>query len=493
MTTQQPKQLSDFLVIILRQEAIPTIDEFKALAESHFCKDISYLDITHHLCSVYMEIVTESRFQRCNNVNEQANALRELLASALQRTGVEDSVDTIHGLKWNVPDIRIGHLYSFVMSLLNGCDTSWCEDQIHPEKASDSALCRTHRHKDLHELPEFRKDAPTVICENYLCISSITASLLRWARTTASFSVRSAKVTLQPLFAEVLTDKEVLTVFSWVLEDLLVYPRFQLSDKIAKDVKVTIHDYWVISKAADKKSLSNLVHEPDSDAAADKITLSNYANTISTEMASLMKLCDIEWCKPLIFTPIAVQALEPTHLEGIEESGFTIPVNTTVIYMSELLITLLRWAKQEDYDPSLQSAKKALEKMYCKDMPNAVLCEHFCTAYSELLNEPKFQIGKDLGSLIASLTMASLEEISDEFNKPEMDRLIRVEQHFTKTIKHIASKLRNSNIGWCRQIVYPDMYDNVEAMARAKTNENAIRGLKTLESVLVKYALNWRY
>ncbi len=113
------------------------------------------------------------------------------------------------------------------------------------------------------------------------------------------------------------------------------------------------------------------------------------------------------------------------------------------VEISRLLLTLLRWAKQPDFDPSLVSAKKVLDGLYRGDVQNRDITLHFSTAYMEMLEDPRFHACHDKG-----VALLELLQCTDDTPCPI--------KRATGFVVYIALVFRKSNVNWCKQLVYPE-------------------------------------
>ncbi len=118
--------------------------------------------------------------------------------------------------------------------------------------------------------------------------------------------------------------------------------------------------------------------------------------------------------------------------------------------LSARLLALLRYAKSEGRETTWRDVASALGDLYHPEMTLADVIHHLVSAFSEVLCEPRFEVGG--GGAGEDLLLAPIKgHHAIEFMGPKtLDTLYTVEQFYNAQVSFIIGQLRISSIGWCR-------------------------------------------
>ena len=126
--------------------------------------------------------------------------------------------------------------------------------------------------------------------------------------------------------------------------------------------------------------------------------------------------------------------------------------------ISQLLKTLLVFAKTHDGEFTMASVNSALADLYHPEMRFVDIFTVLNKALLELQAEPRFQYGnKD--DLFLSVLMAPVKGYSRLVRFPQSLTLadtFSVEQFYGAMIQHIMMTLKLTNMGWCREQLFPE-------------------------------------
>lgn len=119
--------------------------------------------------------------------------------------------------------------------------------------------------------------------------------------------------------------------------------------------------------------------------------------------------------------------------------------------MNPRLLTLLRFAKSERSGSTWRDVAQALGDLYHPEMTLADVIHHLVAAYSEVLCEPRFEIGGS-GKASEELLLAPIKGFhSIDFAGPRsLSTSYTVEQFYNAFVLHILGQLSITSIGWCR-------------------------------------------
>lgn len=115
------------------------------------------------------------------------------------------------------------------------------------------------------------------------------------------------------------------------------------------------------------------------------------------------------------------------------------------------LLTLLRFAKSERSGSTWRDVAQALGELYHPEMTLADVIHHLVAAYSEVLCEPRFEVGRS-GKASEELLLAPIKGLhSIDFAGPRsLSTPYTVEQFYDAFVLHILGQLSITSIGWCR-------------------------------------------
>ncbi len=126
--------------------------------------------------------------------------------------------------------------------------------------------------------------------------------------------------------------------------------------------------------------------------------------------------------------------------------------------ISELLRTLLVFAKTHDGEFTMGSVNAALADLYHPEMKLVDIFTVLNKALLELQAEPRFQYGnKD--ELFFDILMAPVKGYSGLVRFPHSLKLadtFSVEQFYGAMLNHIMMTLKLTNMGWCREQLFPE-------------------------------------
>ena len=119
--------------------------------------------------------------------------------------------------------------------------------------------------------------------------------------------------------------------------------------------------------------------------------------------------------------------------------------------MNPRLLTLLRFAKSERSGSTWRDVAQALGDLYHPEMTLADVIHHLVAAYSEVLCEPRFEVGRS-GKASEELLLAPIKGFhSIDFAGPRsLTTPYTVEQFYNAFVLHILGQLSITSIGWCR-------------------------------------------
>ena len=115
------------------------------------------------------------------------------------------------------------------------------------------------------------------------------------------------------------------------------------------------------------------------------------------------------------------------------------------------LLALLRFAKSERSGSTWRDVAQALGELYHPEMTLADVIHHLVAAYSEVLCEPRFEVGRS-GKASEELLLAPIKGLhSIDFAGPRsLSTPYTVEQFYNAFVLHILGQLSITSIGWCR-------------------------------------------
>ncbi len=115
------------------------------------------------------------------------------------------------------------------------------------------------------------------------------------------------------------------------------------------------------------------------------------------------------------------------------------------------LLTLLRFAKSERSGSTWRDVAQSLGELYHPEMTLADVIHHLVAAYSEVLCEPRFEVGRS-GKASEELLLAPIKGLhSIDFAGPRsLSTPYTVEQFYNAFVLHILGQLSITSIGWCR-------------------------------------------
>lgn len=119
--------------------------------------------------------------------------------------------------------------------------------------------------------------------------------------------------------------------------------------------------------------------------------------------------------------------------------------------LNQRLLTLLRFAKGERSGSTWRDVAQALGELYHPEMTLADVIHHLVTAYSEVLCEPRFEVGRS-GKASEDLLLAPIKgyQSIDLAGPRSLDTPYTVEQFYNAFVIHILGQLSITSIGWCR-------------------------------------------
>ncbi len=119
--------------------------------------------------------------------------------------------------------------------------------------------------------------------------------------------------------------------------------------------------------------------------------------------------------------------------------------------LNQRLLTLLRFAKGERSGSTWRDVAQALGELYHPEMTLADVIHHLVTAYSEVLCEPRFEVGRS-GKASEDLLLAPIRgyQSIDLAGPRSLETAYTVEQFYNAFVIHILGQLSITSIGWCR-------------------------------------------
>lgn len=135
---------------------------------------------------------------------------------------------------------------------------------------------------------------------------------------------------------------------------------------------------------------------------------------------------------------------------------------------SSTLRGLLHFSKRHEEPFTFKSLQKHLGVDYHPDMRLKDVLTVINNALLEMLQFPEFQVGNKeriqfeiLIAPISGLVPLSKNECLSMFG-PGLDDEFSIEQFYDKIISEYMHKFMFTNIGWCRDYVFPEEKDKVE-------------------------------
>lgn len=119
--------------------------------------------------------------------------------------------------------------------------------------------------------------------------------------------------------------------------------------------------------------------------------------------------------------------------------------------LNQRLLTLLRFAKGERSGSTWRDVAQALGELYHPEMTLVDVIHHLVTAYSEVLCEPRFEVGRS-GKASEDLLLAPIKgyQSIDLAGPRSLETAYTVEQFYNAFVIHILGQLSITSIGWCR-------------------------------------------
>jgi hypothetical protein len=116
---------------------------------------------------------------------------------------------------------------------------------------------------------------------------------------------------------------------------------------------------------------------------------------------------------------------------------------------SERLRALMRHAKQGTTDFSFTAVASVLSELYHPQMSLADAMHHLVAAFEEALMEPRYEIGRSDGAVLALLLSPVRGHTSVElFGASSMDANYSVKQFYDSMSSHIFGQLSITRVDW---------------------------------------------
>lgn len=131
--------------------------------------------------------------------------------------------------------------------------------------------------------------------------------------------------------------------------------------------------------------------------------------------------------------------------------------------MSDRLLVLLRYAKSEHRGSTWRDVAAALGDLYHPEMTLTDVVHHAVAAFSEVIAEPRFRVGRG-GAAAEELLLAPIKGYHsvEALGPTRLDAQYTVEQFYNAQIAHVLGQLSIARIDWCR-----DQYNLALAHPRA--------------------------
>ncbi len=121
------------------------------------------------------------------------------------------------------------------------------------------------------------------------------------------------------------------------------------------------------------------------------------------------------------------------------------------VAMSDRLLVLLRHAKSEGRGASWRDVAAALGDLYHPDMTLTDVVHHIVAAFTEVLAEPRFEVGRG-GTAAEELLLAPIKgyHTVEALGPSRLDTTYTVEQFYNAQIAYVLGQLSIARVGWCR-------------------------------------------
>lgn len=122
---------------------------------------------------------------------------------------------------------------------------------------------------------------------------------------------------------------------------------------------------------------------------------------------------------------------------------------------SERLLVLLRYAKSENTGSGWRDIASALGDLYHPEMTLPDVIHHVVSAFTEVLCEPRFEIGRG-GSAGEELLLAPIKgyHAIEIYGPKSLETQYTVEQFYNAQISYVVGQLSIARIDWCRSWYY---------------------------------------
>lgn len=125
--------------------------------------------------------------------------------------------------------------------------------------------------------------------------------------------------------------------------------------------------------------------------------------------------------------------------------------------MTPRLLALLRFFKGEEEFTGWRQIPQVLAEEYHHEMSFPVVLKHLVEAYTEVMNEPRFQVGSNTNGL-ADLLLAPVSIFYSAVpgSVVSLQSTVTIEKFYDSIIWKIRDVIAfQTNIGWCRDQIYP--------------------------------------
>lgn len=125
--------------------------------------------------------------------------------------------------------------------------------------------------------------------------------------------------------------------------------------------------------------------------------------------------------------------------------------------MTPRLLALLRFFKGEEEFTGWRQIPQVLAEEYHHEMSFPVVLGHLVEAYIEVMKEPRFQVGSNTNELIdILLAPVSIFYSVAPGSIVSLQSTVTIERFYDSIIWKIRDVLAyQTNIGWCRDLIYP--------------------------------------
>ena len=124
---------------------------------------------------------------------------------------------------------------------------------------------------------------------------------------------------------------------------------------------------------------------------------------------------------------------------------------------SDTVKALLLYTKQSEVELGIESVKVCLGELYHPEMALSDVITVLCSVTLELVSTPEFKT-PHLGHIVSVIVKAPIEGTNSLGGKifgPDKEEKFTVEEFYNSMIVQLLNIFRFSDIGWCREYLFP--------------------------------------